>query len=123
MDRLLAAEALAEVCPECILETYASGQEALTHLRRAIPLPDVLLLDINMPGMTGFDVLTAMKTDPRLSLIPVVMFTTSNAAADIRQAYTLHASSYVVKAASFMAFLEQVEAFLGYWRLNQRALT
>lgn len=122
MDRLLAVEALTEVCPECTLETYASGRAVLDHLRHTETLPDVVLLDINMPGLTGFDVLKAMKTDPRLSLIPVVMFTTSNAAADIQQAYTLHASSYVVKAATFSAFLEQLEAFIRYWRLNQPVL-
>jgi len=122
MDRLLAAEALEEVCPGCTLETYASGQAVLTHLRHAVTLPDVILLDINMPGLTGFDVLTALKADPRLNLIPVVMLTTSSAEADIAQAYTLHASSYVVKASTFSAFLEQVDAFLRYWKMNQRAL-
>lgn len=122
IDRLLAAEALEEVCAHCTLESYDSGQAALAHLLHAKALPDVLLLDINMPGMNGFEVLTALKSDARLSLIPVVMLTTSNAATDIEQAYTLHASSYLVKAPTFTAFLSQVEAFIRYWQLNRPAL-
>ena len=120
MDRHLATEAFNEVCPDCLLDLHASGEAALTALRQAETLPDVLLLDINMPGMGGFDVLTAIKHDPRLCLIPVVMLTTSSAVTDIQHAYTLHANSYVVKAPTFSAFIEQVEAFIGYWALNQR---
>lgn len=119
MDRLLAAEALEEVCADCTLDVYPSGQAALAHLRQSATLPDVVLLDINMPGLNGFDVLRALRVDPRLSLLPVVMLTTSNARADIEQAYTLHANSYVVKAPSFTAFVTQLEAFIGYWTLNR----
>ncbi len=121
-DRLLAAEALREVRADCTLETYDSGPAALAHLRTAPRLLNVLLLDINMPGMDGFEVLSALKADARLSLIPVVMLTTSNAPADVREAYTLHASSYVVKAPSFVAFVAQLDAFIGYWRMNRPAL-
>ncbi len=122
MDRDLATEALDEACPDCEVELFASGQAVLTHLQTVGVLPDVILLDINMPGMNGFEVLRALKADPRLCLIPVVMLTTSGASEDIQQAYTLHASSYVVKAASFSAFLEQVESFIRYWTLNEPAL-
>jgi len=52
-----------------------------------------------------------------------VMLTTSGNPDDIAQAYTLHASSYVVKAPSFGAFVRQIEAFIGYWRLNRPVLT
>lgn len=122
MDRLLATEAFEEACPACTLETYDSGRAALGHLRRTEALPDVILLDLNMPGMNGFDVLSAMKADARLQMIPVVILTTSGNLDDIAQAYTLHASSYVVKAPSFAAFVAQVDAFIGYWRLNRPAL-
>lgn len=119
MDRLLAAEALQEVCTECSLDVYPSGQAVLAHLRTATSLPDVLLLDLNMPGLTGFDVLKALKADRRLSLIPVVMLTTSTAEADIEQAYTLHASAYVEKAPTFSAFLEQLQALIRFWQMNR----
>ncbi len=122
MDRLLAAEAFEEACPDCVLEVYPSGRAVLAHLESAALLPDVVLLDLNMPGLNGFEVLSALKADARLQMIPVVMLTTSGNPDDIAQAYTLHASSYVVKAPSFAAFVGQVEAFIGYWRLNRPAV-
>lgn len=115
-DQLLAAEAFAELCPDCQLTVANTGPHALELLRSADDLPEVILLDVNMPGMNGFEVLEALKGDARLSLIPVVMLSTSGAQDDIRAAYTLYASSYIVKARHFSEFLDQIEAFLRYWR-------
>lgn len=119
MDRQLATEAFSEACPACTVDLFSSGPAVLSHLLTAEVLPDVLLLDLNMPGCSGFEVLTSLKADPRLAQIPVVMFTTSSASRDVAEAYALHASSYVVKAPSFHAFLDQVEAFVTYWQLNR----
>lgn len=96
--------------------TCTRGHDALAWLRRAgIPLPDVILLDINMPGMTGFEVLLALKEDPAFRLIPVVMLTPSADARDVQQAYTLHASSYLVKEPSFPVFLKEIDSFVQFW--------
>ena len=70
--------------------------------------------------MNGFEVLQALKAD--LRLIPIVMLTTSSAGADITEAYTLHASLYLVKAEDFGAFLEQIETFLAYWCTYNRGV-
>ncbi|WP_342747124.1 response regulator [Deinococcus planocerae] len=83
--------------------------------RLGAPLPDVVRLDVNMPAMNGFEVLGAMKADPQLALIPVVMLTTSNSQDNIRQAYTLHASWYLLKSVNFAQFLEQGESFVEFW--------
>lgn len=116
MDRHLAEEVFGEYSDRCTVTTAASGQAALdTMLTPEAELPDVVLLDINMPGMSGFEVLTAMKSHPRLVRIPVVMLTTSNHDQDIRQAYTLHASSYLIKSVNFQDFVAQVEGFLEFW--------
>ncbi|GGB82505.1 MULTISPECIES: response regulator [Deinococcus] len=115
-DQLLAQEAFGELCPDCHLTVASDGPEALSLLGTADTLPDVILLDVNMPRMNGFEVLQALKGNPRLKLIPVVMLSTSDASADITAAYTLYASSYLVKADDFGAFLKQIEAFLTYWR-------
>ena len=115
-DQLLAMEAFAELCPDCHLTVASDGQQAHTLLRAAEVVPDVILLDVNMPRMNGFEVLQALKDDPVLRLIPVVMLSTSAATDDVTTAYTLYASSYLVKAQDFGAFLEQIESFLGYWR-------
>jgi CheY-like chemotaxis protein len=118
-DRFLAQEAFGHLCPECVLTCVGSGQEALELLRSPGFEPDVVLLDLNMPGMSGFEVLRAMKEDVRLTHIPVVILSTSSAHEDVKQAYTLHASSYLVKSASFSEFLEQLEQFLHYWDVSR----
>lgn len=115
-DLLLAQEVFEEHASELQVETCRSGPEALTTLRQREDLPDVVILDVNMPGMSGFEVLQAIKDDARLRAIPVVMLSTSSQPDDIERAYTLHASSYMVKSNSFQAFLEQVDAFVGFWR-------
>lgn len=115
-DRLLAREAFRNHADQVSIDTCASGERALEHLHnQEVELPDVVLLDINMPGLSGFEVLEQMKHHPRLSLIPVVMLSSSHDVGDIRQAYTLHASSYLVKSVDFACFVEQIDAFIQFW--------
>lgn len=118
-DRLLAQEAFDFLCSECTLTCAGSGHEALALFHDPTFEPNVILLDLNMPGMNGFEVLRALKNDPRLVHIPVVILSTSNAQQDISEAYTLHASSYLVKSASFTEFLSQIETFLRYWQASR----
>lgn len=118
-DLLLAQEVFAEHSSELQMDTCRSGPEALATLRTQADLPDVVILDVNMPGMSGFEVLEVLKADERLRCIPVVMLSTSSQPGDIQRAYTLHASSYLVKSGSFQAFLEQVDAFVGFWRQSR----
>ncbi|GGL86403.1 response regulator [Deinococcus aerolatus] len=120
-DRMLAQEAFELLCPACILICVESGAAALDFLQSGLVQPDVVLLDLNMPGMNGFEVLQEMKRDARLVRIPVVILTTSGVQKDIEQAYTLHASSYLVKSASFTSFLQQLERVLEYWRTSRTA--
>ncbi|WP_415786637.1 response regulator [Deinococcus saxicola] len=118
-DQLLAQEAFEHLCPECVLTCAGSGREALELLREHDFQVDVVLLDLNMPGMSGFELLREMKKDPRLVRIPVVILSTSSAQQDISEAYTLHASSYLVKSSSFAEFLSQIEKFLDYWQSSR----
>jgi CheY-like chemotaxis protein len=115
-DRYLAQEAFESQDQPCILITAESGPAALALLDTlGTPLPDVILLDINMPEMNGFDVLAALKQHPQSRMIPVVMLTTSVNEDDITRAYTLHASAYLFKSMHFQVFLEQIEKFIGFW--------
>ncbi|OLV19478.1 Two-component system response regulator [Deinococcus marmoris] len=118
-DQLLAQEAFEHLCPECVLTCAGSGREALALLQDRDFQVDVVLLDLNMPGMSGFELLREMKRDPRLIRIPVVILSTSSAQQDISEAYTLHASSYLVKSSSFAEFLSQIEKFLDYWQSSR----
>jgi CheY-like chemotaxis protein len=119
-DLLLAEEVFATFNTQVTVTTYQSGQAALEAMRPPDAVcPDVLLLDINMPQMNGFDVLKVMKADVRLKFIPVVMLTTSQATQDITQAYSLFASSYLVKSIEFAGFIEQIESFVAFWTRNQ----
>lgn len=115
-DLLLAQEAIAECGPECRLSAWVSGVDALKAMNApGSALPDVVLLDVNMPVMTGFEVLSVMKRSERLRRIPVVMLSTSSSAEDLRHAYDLYASSYMVKSHDFAEFLSDIDAFLEYW--------
>ncbi|GGO38854.1 response regulator [Deinococcus humi] len=118
-DRMLAKEAFEQVCPTCVLTCVESASAALDLLRNHHLIPDVMLLDLNMPGMNGFQLLEEMKQDGRLAQIPVVILTTSSARQDVERAYTLHASSYLVKSVDFDRFVEQLEKVLRYWQISR----
>ncbi|THF67870.1 response regulator [Deinococcus sp. Arct2-2] len=119
-DLLLAEEVFATFSNQVTVATYQSGQDDLKAIQSSEAVyPDVVLLDINMPQMSGLDVLQALKADERLKLISVVMLTTSVAPQDVTQAYSLFACSYMVKAADFSSFVQQVESFLKFWKINR----
>lgn len=115
-DLLLAQEVFSEYDGALSVTTCSSGRDALDRLRSPGTRPDVVILDVNMPVMGGFEVLQAIKDDPALVCIPVVMLSTSSHPGDVARAYTLHASSYMVKSSSFQAFMDQVDAFVTFWR-------
>jgi two-component system response regulator len=81
------------------IEHVTSGPEALKRLESSHPLPGLLLLDINMPGMNGHELLTVLRSHshPNIARIPVVVLKTSNYPDEVRQAYSEGANSYVVK--------------------------
>ncbi|MET0908188.1 MAG: response regulator [Ilumatobacteraceae bacterium] len=90
-----------------------NGEVAMKFLRRQAPYeeaprPDLILLDLNMPRMDGREVLAAIKDDPELRRIPVVVLTTSEAEEDILRSYDLHANAYVTKPVHFDRFMEVV---------------
>lgn len=93
------------------------GAEALRILedmfRAGEHLPDLILLDINLPDMGGMTVLRSIKGDARFSRIPVVMLTCSNADSDIQKSYDLGASTYLVKPVSRDAMMLVMRALFG----------
>ena len=90
----------------------ADGNEAVTGLERLAgedKLPDLILLDINLPDISGIDLLTRIKRDSRFSHIPVVILTGSNVDDDIQKSYDLGASTYLVKPISNDALMLVME--------------
>ena len=89
----------------------ASGKEALAALQNKTKadLPQLILLDINLPDISGIDLLTSIKNDENLSAIPVVILTGSNEDQDIQKSYDLGASSYLVKPISIDALMLVIE--------------
>ena len=89
-----------------------------------VPTPDLVLLDLNLPRMDGREVLAALKEDPELRRIPVVVLTTSEAEEDVLRSYSLHANAYVTKPVDFGRFIEVVrqidEFFVSVVRLPPR---
>lgn len=119
-DVRLTREALSEAGNRVRLSVVNDGLDALRYLRREgqysdAPRPNLIFLDLNLPKKDGREVLAAIKTDDELKLIPVVVMTTSDAQADIRQAYGLHANCYVTKPADFEAFVGLVKSLEQFW--------
>ena len=120
-DRELAVEAFEDGAGRVEVTPFPDGPSVLGALRTpGVTLPDVILLDLNMPTMTGFQVLAALKDDPTLSVIPVVMLTSSADEGDVRRAYSLHANSYIIKAVDFTQFVQQLDTFVTYWQSVRR---
>ena len=111
------------------LHVVQDGADAMAFLRREgeyadAPRPDLVLLDLNLPRMDGREVLQAIKTDPSLANIPVVVLTTSEAEEDVLRSYSLHANAYVTKPVDFERFIDVVrqidDFFVSVVRLPSR---
>ena len=119
-DVRLFQEALRDSGSEPSLHIVGDGAEALSFLRRedewaTAPVPDLVVLDLNLPRVDGHQVLEQVRTDPRLSRIPVVVFTTSSRREDIDGAYERGANAYITKPMSFDRLLEVTAKLEDFW--------
>lgn len=118
-DTLMIDEALAAAAVPPVTRRARDGREALDLLRATTEdppaeLPDLVLLDLNMPRMGGLQLLEEIKSDPRLQVIPVVVLTTSDAHPDIIASYRHHASAFVTKPLDLVSFetaVQKINAF------------
>jgi chemotaxis family two-component system response regulator Rcp1 len=119
-DARLFAEALAEVNPAAHLAVASTGPAALALLPLGLPPtpahPSLIVLDVNLPGLSGHQVLAALKLDPALRRIPVVMLSTSSAPQDIAAALDRHANAYLLKPPDLDAAVAAVAALDTFWR-------
>ena len=112
-DVLLAEEAFEQSRTPCHLHVVGCGEEAIGFLRltgpyQMAPRPGLILLDLNLPGRAGLDVLAEIKADRDLKTIPVVVLTTSQAPDDILRSYQLHTNAYLIKPAGFDRFIDAI---------------
>ena len=102
------------------LHVVENGIETMKFLTREgeyreKPRPDIVLLDLNMPGKDGWEVLEEVRDDPELARIPVIVLTSSEAEKDIVKSYELQANAYLTKPVDFQGFLEIVDGFEQFW--------
>lgn len=101
-------------------DIVGNGEEALAFLEKRgkygeASLPDLILLDLNLPGMGGHEVLAVLKKDDRLKTIPVVVLSTSSSPKDISKCYQLHANTYLPKPSNVDDLFRIMGLLKGYW--------
>jgi two-component system response regulator len=117
-NKILNEVVVAHDGPEALDYLFARGAYAA---RNAADTPQVVLLDLNLPKMSGVEVLRCIRADDRMKLLPVVILTSSNEDRDLLAGYRSGANSYVVKPVDFAAFSEAVRQLGLYWLiLNER---
>ncbi len=122
-DRLIAKEAFEEIGLKAQLLFLGNGEELMDYVNRqgdftdpaSSPVPDVILLDINMPRMNGIEALQWLKAHATGKVIPVVMLTNSGNSDTIKQCYELGASSYVRKPLEFKELITALSSVRQYW--------
>ena len=119
-DARLTVEGFKDAKVKNNITVVEDGMEALAYLRHEGPyanaaLPDLILLDLNMPKKDGREVLAEIKADEELRRIPVLVFTISNAEKDILEAYDLQASAFITKPIDLDEFITVVRSLEEFW--------
>ena len=122
-DCLLVEAALYEAYLKCDFRCVKDGLEMLDYLNRrggyrepdSSPRPDLILLDLNLPSMSGREVLRKLKADQRFRSIPIIILTTSSNEGDIAFSYDMGANTYIIKEPSFAGLLTAIKVVKEYW--------
>jgi two-component system, chemotaxis family, response regulator Rcp1 len=119
-DIVLTLEALKEARIINAVDVVRDGEQALQFLRKEEPYtgihtPDIIFLDINLPKVDGTEVLSIIKNDEHLKVIPVIMLTTSDAENDIMSSYSNHANCYITKPVDIEKFMEVIQMVKNFW--------
>lgn len=123
MDVELIQEAFREARLANRIEVAHTGERALDYVRgkgeyadrQIYPLPDIVLLDLKLPGMSGHDVLRHIRETPEVRRLPVIILTSSKDEGDRAMSYDIGANSYLVKPVSFEEFVEVARKVSDYW--------
>ena len=125
-DARLVLEALKESGFECNIHTVNTGTNALDFLNQSgkyekLPNPDLILLDIHLPDITGLELLKEIKTHSIFKIIPVVIFTNSNDSYDINNAYNNYVNAYLVKPFTYEEYLVVLRSLMAIFGFKYRS--
>lgn len=96
-----------------------NGEEALSILASQKELPDIILLDINMPRMDGIEFLSLLKADEKLKFLPTIILTTSNNSREVLKCYEIGIAGYIVKPLKYEDYIIKIQNLLNYWSYNE----
>ncbi|WP_426485512.1 response regulator [Flavobacterium sp. 2] len=108
-DLSIFADAVESLEKDIILQTYSGGEKLLNAIAHSPPKPNVIFLDLNMPGKNGFDVLTELKGSEKNNDIPVIIFSTSNEPGIIEKCLTLGANFFITKPVLMKDIIKAIE--------------
>ena len=95
-----------------------NGEEALEQLKES-PLPDIILLDLNMPRMSGIEFLQILKSDDRLKYLPTVILTTSENRADLLTCFEIGIAGYIIKPLKYEDYENKLKKVFEYWEISE----
>lgn len=96
-----------------------NGEEALEILRIKEIIPDIILLDLNMPKLNGLEFLRILKNDESLKFIPSIVLTTSSNHKDLLECYKIGIAGYLLKPLKYDDYMERIKKLLDYWSINE----
>ena len=96
-----------------------NGEMALKILFSNGELPDVILLDLNMPKINGLEFLKILKKDEKLKFIPTVVLTTSSNDKDVLECYKMGIAGYIIKPLKYKDYVSRIDRVLSYWSINE----
>ena len=122
-DIFFVQRAFTEINVHCVFQILKNGQEVVDYLsglgdyanREKYPLPMMILMDLKMPIMDGFQVLAWLRSRPGLKVIPTIVFSSSDVPADITRAYELGANSFMTKSVTYDGLLLKLQTLSQYW--------
>lgn len=122
-DRLLVRDAWEQIQTVAKLDFVENGEQLIEYLHRTgrysilkgRPMPDLILLDLNMPGKDGREALVEIKSDPEFRRIPVIILTTTDAEEEVDRSYQLGVNSFIVKPVSFGSLVSVMKTLSTYW--------
>ena len=122
LDQKLFQEAINETNDKCLTHAIYDGSKVMDFLKNKnhnpnLPFqrPDIIFLDLNLPGKNGYDILREIKKSKKLSLIPIIIITNSIHYKDLEKCYELQASSFLTKALEIKQFKEDIKNLIFYW--------